>query len=251
MVGYFFNRLMYRDLDYLRMARDPTGVALVLLCCILYRIRAVRNPALGKAPCMAKEEVKLVVFMEPHERDEFERCGTFCCKPESTAALIKSFCRQTSRLPYNDHFVSIAVLRPDEEPCESGAAIYGFEDKPNISSIPYAILKQSPDLLNSIELVGDDDLKQILTLIAKLWNGKDQYESLMKRVKDLRSLPTDRKPGELLKWTYSRGPHKYSEARLNRCLTWQEVAKWSDCDNSVGNNTEDGSPGDQIPDYFK
>jgi hypothetical protein len=143
------------------------------------------------------------------------------------------------------------VLRPNEKPCESGAAIYGFEDKPKISSVHYAILKQTPELLNSLKLVGDDDLKQILTLIAKLWNGKGQYESVMNRVKDLRSLATERKPIELLKWTYSRGPHKYSEARLNRCLTWHEVAEWKICDNNIGSNTEDSIPGDQTADYFK
>src|SRR5260370_30930096 len=151
---------------------------------------------------MGEEVVRLVVFMEPEEKEEFERCGTFCCKPESTAALIKSFCQKTSRLPYSDHFVSIAVLRPDEKPCESGAAIYGFEDKPNISAIHYATLKCTPELLNSIELVGDDDLKQILTLIAKVWNSNGQYESIMNRVRNLRSVPTERKPSELLKWTY-------------------------------------------------
>ncbi len=200
---------------------------------------------------MSKEEVILVVFMEPQEKEEFERCGTFCCKPESTAARIKRFCQQTGRLPHSEQFVSIAVLRPDEKPCESGAAIYGFEDKPNISSIHYAILKQTPELLNSIELVGDDDLKQILTLIANLWDRKDQYESVMRRIKDLRSLPADLKPSELLKWTRSRGPHQYSEARLNRCLSWQEVADWEICDNSLGGNTGESNPGDEIAGYFK
>jgi len=57
----------------------------------------------GKAHCMAKdsEGVKLVVFMEPQEKEEFEHCGTFCCKPESTAHLIERFCKRTRSLPYS------------------------------------------------------------------------------------------------------------------------------------------------------
>jgi hypothetical protein len=200
---------------------------------------------------MSKEEVMLVVFMEPQEKEEFERCGTFCCKPDSTAARIKKFCQQTGRLPYSEQFVSIAVLRPDEKPCKSGAAIYALEDKPSISSLHYAVLKQTPELLNSIELVGDDDLKQILTLIADLWDRRDQYESVMSRIQDLRSLPADLRPTELLKWTYSRGPHAYSEARLNRCLGSQEVADWEICDNILGGNAGESSPGDEIAGYFK
>src|SRR5208283_4871189 len=40
-----------------------------------------QNPQSGKAYCMAKDTggVKLVVFMEPQEKDEFEDCGIFCC----------------------------------------------------------------------------------------------------------------------------------------------------------------------------
>jgi hypothetical protein len=156
------------------------------------------------------------------------------CAPESTAFLITRFCERTKRLPYSARFVSIAVLRLQEDPCDSGATIYGVEDKPSLAPIHYAVLKQSPELLACVELVGDDDLKQILTVIAKRWNNKEEYASVIRRAKDLRSLPVERRLSEMRKWTYSRGQRSYSEARLNRPLTWQEVTEWGICDNAIG-----------------
>ena len=195
--------------------------------------------------------VKLVVFMEPQEKKDFEARGTFCCKPESTAAAIEKFCREKRRLRYSRSFVSMAVLRLDENPCQSGAAIYALENQHRLSRLDYAILDQTPELLLSIDLVGDDDLKQILTRIAKLWANHDQYESMMRRVQDLSSLPAELRARELHDWTGRRGPHGYSEARLNRPLNWQEVAEWGVCDEGIGEEPGDPNPGEEIADYFK
>jgi hypothetical protein len=197
------------------------------------------------------ERVKLVVFMEPEEKDTFEESGTFCCKRESTAPIILRFCKGTGSLPYSVEFVSIAVLRSDENPCDSGAAIYGLEDSLSVSSLHYAVLKQTPEVLADIALVGDDDLKQILTLVSTRWENKEQYASVMGRVQDLRAFLPERKPSEMLRWTYHRGQHDYSEARLNRCLNWREVAEWGSCDSCVEGGPESRSRGDDIADYFE
>ncbi len=84
----------------------------------------------------------------------------------------------------------MAVLRLHLNPCQSGAAIYAFENQSSLSPLDYAILDQTPALLGSIDLVGDDDLKQILTRIAKFWGNHDQYKSMMHRVQDLSLFPT-------------------------------------------------------------
>jgi hypothetical protein len=195
--------------------------------------------------------VKLVVFMEPQEKEDFKERGTFCCNPESTAADIEKFCKEKRRLRYSRSFVSMAVLRLHENPCLSGAAIYAFENQRGLSPLDYAILDQTPELLVSVDLVGDDDLKQILTRIAKLWANHDQYESMMHRVQDLSCFPPELRPRELHDWTGRRGPHGYSEARLNRPLKWQEVVQWGVCDKGIGEEPGDRNPGEEIADYFK
>jgi len=87
--------------------------------------------------------VKLVVFMEPQEKKDFEGRGTFCCKPESTAADIEKFCREKRRLRYSRSFVSMAVLRLHENPCQSGAAIYAFENQRSLSPLDYGFPQDS------------------------------------------------------------------------------------------------------------
>lgn len=73
--------------------------------------------------------VKLVVFMEPGKEDEFEERGFFCCRREPYADGMEKFSKKTKQLPYSCKFVSIAVLRADEDICDSAASIYGNADE--------------------------------------------------------------------------------------------------------------------------
>src|SRR5271165_4762696 len=172
--------------------------------------------------------VMLVVFMEPGEDEEFKRIGFFCCRREPFADGMSEFSRKTGKLPYSDKFVAITVLRFDEEICESTASIYGERhagDKP-----VYAVLKNSRRLLADIEIVGDDDVRQIFTQIARRWKIREPYGSLLNRIDNLAKLTPEEKCRKMRERTFDRGHHEYTEARLNRCLELAEVKSWGVCE---------------------
>lgn len=175
-----------------------------------------------------KRLLTLVVFMEPGEDEKFEQRGFFCCKREPFADGMIDFSKKMKKLPYCDRFVSIAVLREGEKICESAASIYG--DTPCVGNPVYAVLKITRKLLKKIEIVGDDDVRQLFTQIAKRWKSKDPYDSLLKRLDNLKTLTAEQKLRKLRKRTFNRGQHKYTEARLNRCLKFAEVKSWGICD---------------------
>jgi hypothetical protein len=175
-----------------------------------------------------KKRLTLIVFMEPGEDEEFKRTGTFCCKREPFADGMMEFARKTKKIPYSDRFVSIAVLREGEAPCGSAVSIYG--ESPSGGKPVYAILKPTTKLLSDIATVGDDDIRQILTQLAKRSKATVPYESLLKRIDNLTDLTIKKKVIAMRKRTFSRGTHDYTEARLNRCLQISEVKSWHECD---------------------
>lgn len=100
--------------------------------------------------------MKLVVFMEPKEKLVFEESGTFGCKPESIRARAKVFAKAKDHFSYPEPFVSLAVLRDNEDICNSGAYVYAHESKGG-AALDFALVKCSETVLGSIDLVGDDD----------------------------------------------------------------------------------------------
>jgi hypothetical protein len=120
------------------------------------------------------------------------------------------------------------VLRLGEEICESAASIYG-ENHPSDKPV-YAVLKNTRKLLANIEIVGDDDVRQILTQIAKRWKNGVPYGPLLNRIDNLAKLTNEEKCRKMRKRTFDRGRHGYTEARLNRCLELAEVKSWGVCD---------------------
>lgn len=175
-----------------------------------------------------KRSLTLVVFMEPGEDERFEQAGSFCCKREPFADGMIEFSRKMKKLPYCGTFVSIAVLREGEKICQSAASIYG--DNPRAGKPVYAVLRITRKLLNKIEIVGDDDVRQLFTQIAKRWKNKTPYDSLLKRIDNLKRLTAEQKVRKLRKRTFNRGQHKYTEARLNRKLKRAEVKSWGTCE---------------------
>jgi hypothetical protein len=174
------------------------------------------------------KSLTLVVFMEPGEDEWFKHTGSFRCQREPFADGMMEFSKKTKKLPYGVKFVSITVLREGEEICQSAASIYG--DNSCGGSPIYAVLKITRKLLEKIEVVGDDDVRQTFTEIAKRWKSKAPYDSLLKRIDDLRTLTAEQKLRRLRKRTFNRGQHKYTEARLNRALMLLEVKSWGKCD---------------------
>ena len=172
--------------------------------------------------------MRLVVFMEPGEDEAFKRTGTFCCKREPFANGIMEFAQKEKKIPYSNRFVSIAVLREGEYPCESAASIYG--ESPSPGKPVYATLRLTRKLLSDITIVGDDDIRQIFTQLAKRWKATVPYESLLNRIDNLIGLTVEDKVIALRKRTLNRGTHDYTEARLNRCLRISEVKSWHECD---------------------
>jgi hypothetical protein len=190
--------------------------------------------------------MQLIVFMEPAERVAFQNSGFFCCRPEENAAKLKAICA-AEVLPYPEPFVSIAVLHDDELPCDSHAHIYGLAAE--LSALHFAILKTSDDVLNSIELVSNNDLKQRMNEMADRRRRHQPYGSLRKHVRDLRTLSTEQKFKEILGLSGVRGSHGYTEARLNRKLTLDDVVDWGTCD-GLGVETAEPTPGADIPGFF-
>jgi hypothetical protein len=171
-------------------------------------------------------------------------------KPESNASRIQRFCKTTGLFRYSKAFVSIAVLPSDEDPCNSGAAIYTIENGSNLSHLDFAVLPLAKELLDSIEIVGNDDLKQVLNLIAGLWEKGQSYESELPRIKNLSLMNREDKHEATFALTRHRGQHNYSEARLNRALELKEVADWGTCDTRIGEEPEERGSGDDIASYF-
>jgi hypothetical protein len=179
------------------------------------------------AQAVEKKSLTLVVFMEPGEDERFERTGFFCCEREPFADGMMAFSKKIKKLPYSDTFVSIAVLREGEKICQSAASIYG--DNALGGKPVYAVLKITRRLLQKTEIVGDDDVRQIFTQIAKRWRNKTPYDSLLKQIDNLKALTAEQKLIKLRKRTFNRGQHKYTEARLNRPLKFAEVKSWDIC----------------------
>ncbi|MGB9078183.1 MAG: hypothetical protein WCC26_15185 [Terracidiphilus sp.] len=207
--------------------------------------------------------MKLIVFMEPEEREKFERTGKHVCKPEGRPEKLNRFIRKTNALSYpTENFVSIAVLRQEELPCGSGAHIYALQERASVDALDYATIEHSELFLKSIVAVANDDLKQVVWRIAELWSTHGQWQSEFSRsVQDLRKVPNNRRQLEMIKWTWNRGEHGYSEARLNRPLLLSEVKEWGQCDIVKGRCQEQieqetdtptqPEPGEDIASYFR
>lgn len=175
--------------------------------------------------------VRLVVFMETADRDRVESDNhKFCCNPDPQAAQIEAFCRGTGHFVYSRTFVSIAVVGPNENICESVALMYGdADDDDDVFQKPQcAVLK--PEVICNIDMVGRDDLRQLLTEMANRWGRNHSVESHLGRARNLRPLSAAEKWEALLWATMERGSHGYSEARLNRCITSDDVDHWEECD---------------------
>ena len=171
-------------------------------------------------------EIVLVVHLEEHELSDFRATGRYCCKPESGMHLVKSFCQSTGKLVYSEPFVSIAVYRLGESICDSPAAIYGESGATKKNC--YVILKAS-SVLSHIDVAARDDFKHLAVQIAKRWNQNTPRDSLLRQLKDLRGMTAKEKMTALVWSTRSRGQYGYSEARLNRCLTADDVCDWCHC----------------------
>jgi len=164
--------------------------------------------------------LRLVVFMEPARKEKFKRSGRFCSEREYSAARIGKFCRK-KHLPYGEKFVCAAILAPRESICDCPARIYGSH---------YVLLKNSESVLRSIGMVARDDLLQLLTNMATRFEQNAPDDSLRRKVRDLRERNTRQKLTDLLWATKEHGTHGYSEARLSRCITWEDVASCGKCD---------------------
>lgn len=173
--------------------------------------------------------VRLVLFLEPSDQAIIEAGGEFCCESEPSAARIIEFCRRTGKLPYSRKFVSLAVIGAGENICESEARMYG-DDSNILGKTRYGIINTDQAVLESIDIVGRNDLRQLLTQLADRWKQQSPSDSLLRQVKDLRGKSIEQK-WRALRWsTTGRGSHGYSEARLNRCLTLDDVCRWGECD---------------------
>lgn len=169
--------------------------------------------------------VRLIVFFEPKD-EALIRQGKFCGEVESSADVIRQFCKQTHALTYPEHYVSAAVIRADEDIRSSGARIYA--ESRNSLAVRYAVLRDT--VLPNVCAVGNDDLLQLMTKIAKAWRDKTQnWRFLMRDIRNLIGESTPTKEEMLLWATRNRGNRDYSEARLNRCIGEDDVHKWGDC----------------------
>jgi hypothetical protein len=165
--------------------------------------------------------------MEAGEEQQVHR-GEFCCRSEPGASLLEEFSRSTVKFLYSRTFVSIAVLRQGEKPCESSAAIYGNGQL--LVNAVYAILNIKLDrVLCDIEVVAPDDYLQTATELARRWKRGTPYESQLATIQRLRGLTRGEKLVALLRSTRDRGLHGYSEARLFRCLGDKDVESWGRC----------------------
>jgi len=172
----------------------------------------------------------LVVFLEPEDKQLILEGKAFCCKSEQEASRIEDFSRRMRKLPYSRKFVSIAVIGPNEEICKSAARIYGDDYNGLDRRTEYAILKTGDSVIDFINIAGRDDLRQLLSQISDRWKRHDLYDSLLRMTKDMRQMTRSEKL-KALRWaTVHSGNHDYSEARLNRCITADDVACWGSCD---------------------
>jgi hypothetical protein len=170
--------------------------------------------------------IVLVVHLEEPEMNQFRATDRYCCKPEPGMDLVKSFCHSTGKLRYSEPFVCIAVYRTGEEICSPPATVYG--DSTATKKNCYVILKNER-VLNDIDTAAQDDFKQLALQMAKRWKNGTPNDSLLRQMKDLRGMTAEQKIIELLWSTQSRGQHGYSEARLSRCLTVDDVVNWFHC----------------------
>jgi len=171
----------------------------------------------------------LVVFLEPDDKQLILDGNAFCCKPEQEANRIEEFSRRTRKLPYSRKFVSIAVIGPNEDICKSSARIYGDDYDGLEERTDYAVLKTSDSVIDFIDIAGRDDLRQLLSQISDKWKRSALYDSMLRMVRNMSSMDRSQKL-DALRWaTVHSGNHDYSEARLNRCLTADDVARWGSC----------------------
>jgi hypothetical protein len=170
--------------------------------------------------------VKLVVFMEAAELAEFKRRGTFCCRPEAdTRSTVGNFCNRnrSKYFAYAEPFVSIAVLHESEDICSSTATTYGLGK--DLRSPHFVVLDW--DLVSdSIDLAADGDLKDFTYWISR---EGPSFRSHLRQIRDLRKRTANEKREIMLDLARNRSSH-YTEARLNRCLTWDEVEDSGRCD---------------------
>jgi hypothetical protein len=176
------------------------------------------------------EGFRLVVFLEPEDKQPILDGKAFCCESEQEASRIEEFSRRSGKLPYSRTFVSIAVIGPNEDICKSAARIYGDDYDGLERRTQYAILKTDDSVLNYINIAGRDDLRQLLSQISDKWKRGELYDSMLRMAKDMRSMNRSQKLEALCWATVHSGNHGYSEARLNRCMTADDVADWESCD---------------------
>lgn len=175
----------------------------------------------------SQHNVVLAVHLEESEVLDFRQKRRYVCKPEQEASLIERFCSRTRRFPYSRQFVSVAVYRPEEKPCNSRANIYG--DSGALRKNQYVILK--PELvLDRIEVVACDDFLQVATDIATRWKNRHLYDAKMRQIRDLRQLTPEQKLEALVWATRNRNTHGYAEARLSGSLLYEDVGSWETCD---------------------
>ena len=123
--------------------------------------------------------------------------------------------------------MSVAVYRPEENPCNSRSTIYG--ESSAVRKNQYVILK-AERVLDRIEVVACDDFLQVATDIATRFKNHDLYDSKMRQIKDLRELNQQEKVRALLWATHNRNTHGYSEARLKGTLDLDDVEASRTCD---------------------
>jgi hypothetical protein len=171
-------------------------------------------------------EMKLVVFMEAAELEEFKQAGRFSCRPEAdTRSTVKNFCSRNRNkyFAYPEPFVSIAVLHDAKDICSSAAAVYGLGK--DLRSPHYVILIWD-SVCDWIDLAADGDLKNITYWISK---GGSSMGSHLRQIRDVRQKTADEKRDIMRALARSR-TSLYTEARLNRPLSWNEVENSGYCD---------------------
>ena len=166
--------------------------------------------------------------MEPSDEELIRSGKKFHVKREVPAARITRFCKK-ERLPYPAKFVSVTVLRSGEDICDSPARMYGHDGNP-FERTRYAVLKMNERVLRNLDIVGRDDLLQLLTEMADRLKRNQPFDSLRKMLRDLRGMNLVQKRKALLWATMDRRTHGYSEARLSRELTADDVEQWGRCD---------------------
>jgi hypothetical protein len=172
-------------------------------------------------------EILLVVHLEEAELETFKRTGKFCCRPERQAPLIREFCQRRQHFAYTHPFVSIAVYESNESPCESPATTFG--DSGELRKNQYVILRPEK-VVDDIEVVAMDDLLNLADAMARRWKRNEPYGSLLNQIRDLRNITFEQRL-ESLKWaTRNKNVAHWAEARLNRCLTLDDVQEWKSCD---------------------